>query len=103
MELVILKKSTAYGTDAQLIENKKQEAHEGLCSTGIDLACFKRNQYVINIKIPSKFGEDQIVNGSSIVFKSCIIAILTISRAIIQPCMGRSGRFLEMNQTLMDI
>ena len=47
----------------------------GLCSTGIDLACFKRNQYVINIQIPSKFGKDQIVNG----------------------------RFLEMNQTFMDI
>ena len=52
-------------------------------------------QYVINIQIPSKFGEDQIVNGSSIVFTSCIIAILTISRAIIKPCMGRSGRFFR--------
>ena len=32
----------------------------------------------------SLFGEDPIVNGGSIVFTSCMIAILTISMAIIQ-------------------
>ena len=62
----------------QILQHIKQEAHEGLCYTGIDLACFKRNQYVINIQIPSKFGDDQIVNGSSIGFTGYIIAILTI-------------------------
>ena len=39
------------------------------------------------------FGEDQIVNGGSIVFTSCIIAILTISRAIIQSYIVTSGWF----------
>ena len=37
------------------------------------------------------YGEDWIVNGGSFVFTSYIIAILTISRAIIQSCMGGSG------------
>ena len=37
-----------------------------------------------------KFGENQIVNGASIVFTSSIIVILTISRDIIQSCMGGS-------------
>ena len=41
------------------------------------------------------FGEDQKVNGASIVFTSPIIAILTISRAIIQSCMGGSGWFAK--------
>ena len=54
---------------------------------------FKRNQALINIELLSKFGEDEIVNGASIVFTSCIIAILTISRAIIQSCKGTSGWF----------
>ena len=39
------------------------------------------------------YGEDRIVNGGSIVFTSCIIAILTISRAIIQSCMDGSSWF----------
>ena len=38
-----------------------------------------------------QFGEDQIVNGASIVFTGSIVEILTTSRAIIQPCMGGSG------------
>ena len=37
------------------------------------------------------YGEDRIVNGGSFVFTSCIIAIFTISWAIIQSCMGGSG------------
>ena len=41
------------------------------------------------------YGEDRIVNGGSIVFTSCIIAILTISRVIIQSCMGGSGWFVK--------
>ena len=45
----------------------------------------------IVLKLLSKFGEDQIVNGASIVFTISIIAILTIWRAIIQSCMGGSG------------
>ena len=48
----------------------KQEDHEGLCSTGM-------------------------VNRGSIVFTSCFIAILTISRTINQSCMGRSGWFAK--------
>ena len=117
----------------------KQEAHEGLCSTGMVLWSFsiqsmyvwwrsdskwrlfcvhklyytnfdnlmghnpvlhwriwlvcKRNRALINIELLSKFGEDQRVNGASSVFTSCIIAILTISRAIIQTCKGTSGWF----------
>ena len=39
------------------------------------------------------YGEDRIVG--SIVFTTCIIAILTISRAIIQSCMGGSGLFAK--------
>ena len=41
------------------------------------------------------YGEDRIVNGGSFVFTSCIIAILIISRAIIQSCMGGSGWFAK--------
>ena len=44
------------------------------------------------------YGEDWIVNGGSFVFTSCIIAILTISRAIIQSCMGGSGWFVKGTQ-----
>ena len=49
---------------------------------------FERNRALINIQLLSKFGEDQIVNGASNVFTISTIAILIISRAIIQSCMG---------------
>ena len=42
-----------------------------------------------------KYGEDRIVNGGSIVFTSRFIAILTISRAIIQSLMGGYGWFAK--------
>ena len=41
------------------------------------------------------YGEDRIVKGSSFVFTSCIIAILTILRAIIQSCIGGYGWFAK--------
>ena len=41
------------------------------------------------------YGEDRIVNGGFIVFTSCIIAIWTISRAIIQSLIGGSGWFAK--------
>ena len=41
------------------------------------------------------YGEDRIVNGGSIVFTRCIIAI---SRAIIQSCMGGSGMFAKRTE-----
>ena len=41
------------------------------------------------------YGEDRIVNGGYFVFTSCIIAISTISWAIIQSCMGGSGWFTK--------
>ena len=41
------------------------------------------------------YGEDRIVNGGFIVFTSCFIAILTISRATMQYCMGESGWFAK--------
>ena len=44
------------------------------------------------------YGEDRIVNGGSIVFTNCIIAILTISRAIIQSCVGRSSWFSKRTE-----
>ena len=47
------------------------------------------------------YGEDRIVNGGFIVFTNCIIAILTISRAIIQSCMGGSGRFSKGTELLL--
>ena len=47
-----------------------------------------------------KFGEDQIVNGASIVFTSSIITILTIPRAIIQSCMDGSGWFAKRTELL---
>ena len=56
---------------------------------------FEKNQALINISLLSKFDEDQMINGASIVFTSSIIAILTISRAIIQSCMGGSGWFAK--------
>ena len=55
----------------------KQEAHEGLCSTGMDLEG-------IIVTLTYK---------DCIVLTSYIIVILTISRAIIQSCMGGSGWF----------
>ena len=56
---------------------------------------FERNRALINIKLLSKFGEDHIVNGATIVFTSSIIAILIISWTIIQSCMGGSGWFAK--------
>ena len=56
---------------------------------------FKRNQALINTKLLSKFGEDQIVNGASIVFKSSIMAILT------NPVLH--GLVCERNRALMNI
>ena len=38
------------------------------------------------------YGEDRIVNGGSIVFTICIIAILTISRAIIQSWFSKGTK-----------
>ena len=60
---------------------------------------FEINRALINIKLLSKFGKDQIVNGATIVFTSPIIAMLTISRAIIQSCW----LVCERNRALMDI
>ena len=57
--------------------DQKQEAHEGLCSTGMDL-----EGVIVKIK-----------NKDCIVLTRSIIAILTISRAVIQSCMGGSSWF----------
>ena len=47
------------------------------------------------------YGEDRIVNGGSFVFKRCIIAIFTISWAIIQSC--RIWLVFKRNQALINI
>ena len=90
---------------------KKQEAHEGLCSTGMVLLVIFKSEHVLCMGNKGKMNKQVLFSSifnyylslvkigeeieTLVCSQSCIIAILTISRAIIQSCMVGSDWFFK--------